>query len=100
MTQAELVVPVLGSLAKAAMRLPIDGQKRRKLLILIAAYNDGGTSLPPEAELLSRLSFLAGDPRKLRGLVQALERDGWLQVSRRGRFIPLFDKEGAKRDLV
>jgi hypothetical protein len=50
-------VPVMGVRARAACVLPVEGVKRRKLLVLLAAYADGngGVCNPPVDELLGRI---------------------------------------------
>jgi hypothetical protein len=81
--------PVLGPMAKAALRVETRGQKRRKLLVLIAAYADAGNSSPGFALLGPRLQFLEWAPagprrrravKRLDELVAALQRDGLLEI--------------------
>lgn len=68
---------------RAALRAPIEGRKRRAVLVLIAAYLDAGRCDPSIGELadrtrLRRLAVVA--------IVDRLQRDGWLDVKRhRGR---------------
>jgi DNA-binding MarR family transcriptional regulator len=67
--------PVLGPTARAAARLPTKGAKRRKLLILVAAYLDGGVD-PSIRMLAARSGFTTATVVQLIG---ALERDGLLE---------------------
>lgn len=69
----------LGSAARAAMRMPVGGHKRQKVLVLIAAYIDAGRDDPSIRELaerakLHRVAVVA--------VVDRLECDGWLRVQR------------------
>lgn len=84
------VGPVLGPQAKTALRLPIEGQKRRKLLTLIAAYADAGNHEPSLRMLAARLSFIRpelvrGHPRVpytgLLHLLWRLEAEGWITMT-------------------
>jgi hypothetical protein len=74
----ERVEPVLGPLARAAAKTPVGGSKRRKLLVLLAAYADAGESSPGAATLATRLKV---PMRVFDGLLAALERDGWSKSS-------------------
>lgn len=69
--------PVLGPAAKAAARLPIDGTKRRKVLVLIAAYADAGEKSPSIRELAERARL---DRLIVANVVDRLARDGLLEV--------------------
>jgi hypothetical protein len=71
--------PVLGPLAKRAMRVDPGGNKRRKLLVLIAAYADAGEPSPPVKALARRLGI-----RKVQDvdhLLRRLARDGHVEVA-------------------
>jgi DNA-binding MarR family transcriptional regulator len=78
-----VVAPVAGPLFKQAARLQVGGQKRRRVLCLLAAYADADPSYRPSvAELAGRLGY---KPARLVALADALERDGWITVHRRRR---------------
>lgn len=77
-TPREQVQPKLGPLAKAAMRVET-GEKRRKLLVLIAAYADAGEESPAVATLAARTGLKV---KKLDLLLCSLTRDGHLHVTR------------------
>ncbi len=64
---------------RRAILLPVTGQKRRKLLVLIAAYIDAGRADPSIRELSKRLKL---QRFVVIALVDALERDGLLTVQR------------------
>jgi hypothetical protein len=70
--------PIAGVRFKAAAALAIEGTKRRKLLCLIAAYQDAGHA-PSVRELAERIDGVRS-VRQLDGLLRALERDEWLRV--------------------
>ncbi|HET7053875.1 MAG TPA: hypothetical protein VFI09_08175 [Solirubrobacterales bacterium] len=72
----------LGPEARRAFAAPIEGSKRRKVLILIAAYLDAGRPDPSISELAARARL-----RRLAvvAIVDRLERDGWLGVERAPR---------------
>jgi DNA-binding MarR family transcriptional regulator len=71
--------PVIGPRARQAARLPAKGRKRHKLLVLIGAYHD--TGVDPSVRMLAARTGL---PRAaVIRLVDALERDGLLEVERR-----------------
>ena len=72
-------VPVLGPSARAAARLPTKGRKRHKLLVLIGAYHDAGVD--PSVRMLAARTGLT--TAAVSRLVDALERDGLLDVERR-----------------
>jgi hypothetical protein len=71
--------PVLGPSARHAARLPTKGRKRHKLLVLIAAYHDAGCH--PSVRMLAGRTGLTR--ASVIRLVDALERDGLLEVERR-----------------
>ena len=71
--------PVAGATFKRAAKLPIDGTKRRKVLLLIAAYVDAGTPDPSCAMLGRRVGL---PPHVVATLVDRLEADGSLRVKR------------------
>jgi hypothetical protein len=77
--------PVMGPLARAACGLPVEGVKRRKLLVLLCAYADanGGVCRPPTRELLARIAEIR-DAKKLFGVARRLEEDGYLRVLPKG----------------
>lgn len=72
--------PVLGPTARAAASLPVGGNKRRKLALLIGAYIDAGINDPSIRMLAMRTGL---DARVVVTLVDRLERDGFLAVDRR-----------------
>ena len=70
----------LGPLARAALRLPAGGAKRRKVLVMVAAYADAGERSPSITQLargtkLSRWVVL--------NVIDRLQADGLLIVERR-----------------
>ena len=71
--------PVAGATFKHAARLPIDGTKRRKVLLLIAAYLDAGAPDPSCAMLGRRVGLPS---QVVATLVDRLEADGFLSVER------------------
>ena len=79
MTPRDEPVPVLGRNARAAARLPAGGKKRRQLLILIGAWLDAGVA--PSVRMLARRSGFS--TAIVIRLIDALERDGLLEVERR-----------------
>ena len=71
--------PIPGETFWAATRLPVGGEKRRKLLLCIAAYIDAGVNDPA----CSRLARRTGLPKQtVIRLVDQLEGDGLLTVRR------------------
>jgi hypothetical protein len=78
-------VPVMGPLAREAMRVPLEVEQR-KLLVLIAAYADAGERSPSIRELGARIGISIsgrGHPpglRKLEWLLRGLIREGRLRV--------------------
>jgi DNA-binding MarR family transcriptional regulator len=75
----ERVEPVLGPLAKRAMRTDVGGKKRLKLLVLIAAYADAGEPSPAAQTLAERVGV---DIPTFDALLKRLQRDGHLKVAR------------------
>jgi DNA-binding MarR family transcriptional regulator len=69
----------LGPEAERALRAPLEGTKRRKILVLIAAYLDAGRDNPSITELAARARL-----RRIAvvGIVDHLEREGHLAVER------------------
>jgi len=81
----ERVKPVLGPRAKGAMRAlrcthPKTDEKRRKLLVLIAAYADAGEQSPAVRTFALKLRISINSVDQLLG---ALERDGFVEIERR-----------------
>lgn len=69
----------MGPTATRAMRLPVAGSKRRKVLVVIAAYADAGVPNPSISQIVSRTKL----PRPaVVGLVDLLEHDGLLEIHR------------------
>jgi DNA-binding PadR family transcriptional regulator len=69
--------PVLGPLAKQALQLKLEGRKRRKLLVLLAAYADA--DVQPSARMLrERMGDVSAG--QVDALLKALERDGLIRV--------------------
>src|SRR5262245_18919170 len=73
--------PVRGEQFERVVRLPIDGQKRRRVLALIAAWHDAGAKWVPVGWIADVLEL---PHTKVRRLAQRLEADGYLVGSRRG----------------
>lgn len=73
--------PVAGPLFRKAAALDVGGRERRRVLALYAAHVDGGVRRKPRVhELADRLGLA---PRKVRGLCDRLEADGYLVRSSR-----------------
>ena len=75
--------PIMGELARAACRLPVEGAKRRRVLILLAAVADANSgscvlTRATRAMLIERVPGI-GDRRKLGALLGRLERDGLIR---------------------
>ena len=72
--------PVMGPRARAAAGLTIEGEKRRKLLVLLAAYADGNDAVcrPPTSEMLARTGI--PNAKKLFGVLRRLEADGLIRA--------------------
>jgi hypothetical protein len=79
-------LPVMGPLACRACSLSIEGAKRRRLLILLAACADAneGRCCPSPALLLERVPALKGDKAKLFSVLKRLADDGFIRVLPRG----------------
>jgi DNA-binding MarR family transcriptional regulator len=71
------VKPVLGPQAKQAMRLDVGGKKRLKLIVLLAAFIDGGEESPSAKTLCERLDL---DIATFDALLKRLGGDGFLKV--------------------
>jgi hypothetical protein len=82
-------VPVLGPLARRACALEVEGGKRRRLLVLIAAYADAGVCDPTADELLARIPAIR-DAGKLQGCTRRLIEDGFIARLPRGAGYELF----------
>lgn len=68
-----------GPNVRRALAAPVGGTKRRRVLVLIAAYIDAGRDDPSIRELAERAKL----PRvAVVAVVDRLERDGWLRVRR------------------
>jgi predicted transcriptional regulator len=78
--------PVFGPKARAVARLDIEGNKRRKVLVVIAAYQDAG-STPSVRDIAKRCGLR--DWRHVDVLLKRLRKDGLLQVK----------KESGKRNV-
>jgi hypothetical protein len=76
----------MGPLARRACSLPIEGAKRRKLLVLLAAYADANDRVcaPSTAALLERIPAIR-DAKKLWGIARRLETDGLIRQLPKGR---------------
>jgi DNA-binding transcriptional ArsR family regulator len=72
--------PVRGPMFAAAVRLPIEGQKRRRILALLGAYADAGVNDPAIRELA--VGAKLPKPAVCR-LVDVLEQDGLVEIARR-----------------
>ena len=87
----EEVQPIMGPLARGACALPIEGSKRRKLVVLIAAYADAGVCHPSTHALLERIPEMKGSAKKLYGCVRRLQEDGLIrQLPKNSGFELLF----------
>jgi hypothetical protein len=75
--------PVMGVRARRACALPVEGEKRRRLLVLLAAFADGndGVCRPSTGELLGRIPAMR-DAKKLFGVARRLEEDGYIRLVR------------------
>lgn len=78
-------LPVLGWRARAALALDVEGQKRKKLLVLLSACADGngGVCCPSPGLLLERVPAIR-DKAKLFSILKRLEADGFIRVLPRG----------------
>lgn len=65
-------------LAYAVLRLPMEGQKRRKVLASIAAFHDEGHQ-PALREIIKRAGLTRGIKEADR-LLKRLEADGYLRI--------------------
>jgi hypothetical protein len=73
-----LVQPVAGARFRRAAALSVEGDTRRRLLCLLAAYADAGEASPPIRVLLLRLGLT--NAAQIDALLRSLERDGLLHV--------------------
>ncbi len=69
----------LGPNARRALAPPVEGAKRRKVLVLVAAFIDAGRVDPSISELAARAKLHRGAVVRL---VDRLEREGLLTVHR------------------
>jgi hypothetical protein len=79
------VAPVAGPLFRRIAKVQIHGTKRRKLVLLLAAYRDSDpTYRPPVRELAARLGLGTGirAVKHVDYLLARLEQDGILVVHR------------------
>jgi hypothetical protein len=83
--------PAAGDRARCACRLVVEGEKRRRLLVLLAAYADGngGVCAPSPADLIARVKGIDTE-RRLRSLLRRLEADGYLRRRPEGDIELLF----------
>lgn len=70
--------PILGEKARLALQVDAGGRKRRKLLVLLAAYADAGISDPPMRELMGRTGI--DDVRQVDQLLRMLAKQGLIHV--------------------
>lgn len=75
------VQPVAGATFRRAAQWPIDGRKKRRVLLAIAAYLDAGYD-SPSIKMLARRTGLP--PYTVVTIVDGLERAGHLRVVERG----------------
>jgi SOS-response transcriptional repressor LexA len=76
--------PILGERARRALLVDAGGRKRRKLLVLLAAYADAGVEDPPLQALMGRAGIRSS--RQADALLRALEEQGLIRVDwARGR---------------
>lgn len=97
-TSERVCPPVMGERARVACGVEVGGAKRRRLLVLLAAYADagGGVCNPPVDELLGRIPSI-GSAQKLFGLARRLEADGLIRQlpKRKGWEMVFLDAEPA-----
>jgi hypothetical protein len=85
LSAAESIVtapPIAGSLFREVAGIPtetIGGNKRKRLLALLAAFADAGEERPP-VRLLARQARL-GSRKAVVQLLKQLEEDRWIRVS-------------------
>jgi DNA-binding MarR family transcriptional regulator len=79
------VRPVAGPTFRAIAAQRIEGGKRKKLLALIAAYQDAGQATCSAPELAERLGW---KPIQVQGLLSRLEADGLVECAtkRKGKW--------------
>ena len=82
------VRPVAGATFRRVAARPIEGRKRKKLLALIAAYEDAGQPTRSADELAARLSW---EPIQVRGLLSRLQADGLVKRTHSKRYRVVLD---------
>jgi hypothetical protein len=77
--------PVMGERARAACRVPVGGEKRRRLLVLLGAVADAneGRCCPSTELMLERLPAITS-AGKLYGILRRLADDGLVRALPRG----------------
>jgi hypothetical protein len=90
--------PVMGERARRACALAIEGEKHRRLLVLLAAVADAndGESRPSTALMLERIPAM-GDAKKLYGVARRLEQDGFIRQLPKGAGFELLFLEGGEQ---
>jgi hypothetical protein len=83
MGRSEQAQPVMGPLARRACSLEVEGAKRRRLLVLIAAYADAGVRNPSPDGVLARIPAIP-NAAKLQGVRRRLVEDGFIRRLPRG----------------
>lgn len=93
--------PIFGEQARLALRVDAGGRKRRKLLVLLAAYADAGVSDPPVRALMDRAGI--DDVRVVDQLLRMLEKQELIHVDwargrpQRNRYELVFTEEAGNR---
>ena len=84
-THAPAVRPVAGETFRRIAARRIEGNKRRKVAALIAAYQDAGQPTCNAPELAERLGW---KPIQVQGLLSRLEADGLVECAtkRKGKW--------------
>jgi hypothetical protein len=77
--------PIMGVRARVACGLAVEGEKRRRVLVLLAAVADGndGECRPSPDLLLERVPAIR-DKAKLFAILKRLEADGFIRALPRG----------------
>src|SRR3954454_17573077 len=78
MTAQTPVPPVAGQAFKRVVAARIEGNKRRKVVALMAAYQDAGQPTCSPPELAERLGL---KPIQVQGLLLRLEADGLVECA-------------------